>query len=309
MSLRAFGVDLGGDVELPAAGAPDPAAGPALRCVRVARAQIARDWTGSWTHVARARAGGRTYGRIVRNDAGDLLFRAQGSGLFELRADLTRLRYAPVQDPKVPWARYLVAQVLPFAALLAGREVLHAGAVEAGGGAVAVTAPSTGGKSTLLGALVQAGCPLVADDVVAFERSGDELVVHPGPGLLSLRDTATEALGGAEAVAALGPTVETAAGSSWRAVRRHAEPLPLRALVLLERRPEHAEVRIERLERPDPRILLGSTFNAAWQERGRMLRLLDLTAFLAARVPVLALSAPLEASPAQLAEDVQRATA
>lgn len=310
MTSRAFGFELTGDVTLPGTTTSDapPPPGRPLRFRQATRADVGADWTGRTTHVARARAGGRTHARIVRNDAGDLLFRANGIGLFDLRADLSLMRYAPVQRPLVPWSRYVVAQVLPFAALLAGREVLHAGAVALDGGAVAITAPSTGGKSTLLAALVQRGAPLVADDVVAVERAGHELTVHPGPALLSLRETASELLGGPAALAALGPEVAEVLGSSWREVRGHGEPLPLRALVLLERSPNADVTDVRRLAAPDPRLLLGATFNAAWQEPGRMTRLLDLIAALADTVPVYLLSAPSTASPASLAERVEATT-
>ena len=51
----------------------------------------------------------------------------------------------------------LMIESLPFAAALHGRELLHAGGVVVGDEAVAILGPSGRGKSTLVGALVQAG--------------------------------------------------------------------------------------------------------------------------------------------------------
>jgi hypothetical protein len=300
----AFGIELTGEIDLPGTEAGRPAGGASLRFRQATRAELAADWTAPTEHVARQRAGGRTVARVVRNAGGDLLFRARGIGLFDLREGVTLARYAPVARPSVPWGRYVVAQVLPFAALLRGLEVLHAGAVAVGNEAVAVAAPSTGGKSTLLAALVQRGAPLVADDVVAVQTRPGGLIAYPGPALLSLRDGAAELLGGPGALEALGPRAEDVPGGSWRAVPRHAEALPLRALVILERSPRYARVELARIDRPDPRALIGATFNAAWQEPGRMTRLLDVCATLANDVALFTLRAPLDAPPGRLAAAV-----
>jgi hypothetical protein len=66
--------------------------------------------------------------------------------------------------------------------LLAMREdlVLHAAAVEVDGRAVVFCGPTMRGKSTLVGALGEAGCSLLGEDGVAVELNGQGAIAHPG---------------------------------------------------------------------------------------------------------------------------------
>jgi hypothetical protein len=57
---------------------------------------------------------------------------------------------------------------------------LHASAVVAGERAVAFLSTSHGGKSSLAAALMQAGCPLLTDDLLPLEFRGGTLVGRPG---------------------------------------------------------------------------------------------------------------------------------
>lgn len=232
-----------------------------------------------------------------------LLLRVDSHGVHRLEPGARRAHCAlPARGPAWQWQRFLVAQLLPFAALLQGLEVLHAGAVELGGGAVAVTAPSRGGKSTLLAALVARGAPLVADDVVAAERRGEEVVVHPGPGVLSLRDDAPAVLG--QDAAALGRPDRRL--GPWRAVPRAEGVLPLRALCVLQRDPRATRLEVRRQDVRGPE-LLGATFISAWQERDRLVRQLDVTAAIARNAVVLRLVAPPDVAPRELAAVLEEA--
>ena len=56
-----------------------------------------------------------------------------------------------------------------------------------GDGVVLLAGESGSGKTTLAAELMLAGLRFIADDVVALSLRGGELVVHPGPGLMSLR--------------------------------------------------------------------------------------------------------------------------
>ncbi len=67
------------------------------------------------------------------------------------------------------WQRLLVAQVLPFAALLRGLEVFHASGVVLGGEAIALLGPSHSGKTSLAMELCDLGASFLADDVLALE--------------------------------------------------------------------------------------------------------------------------------------------
>ena len=76
--------------------------------------------------------------------------------------------------------RLLVAQSLPTAAALQGLDPMHASAVLTPRGVVAISGPSTSGKSTLAGRLAQAGVgEPFADDVIALD---DVAHARPGPG-------------------------------------------------------------------------------------------------------------------------------
>lgn len=307
-SPHAFGLRLEGDLALPSTeGAPGTTtpAGRVLELRRATRAGVLGAWPdGARDLERRPGTSGRTAWLVQAHDRAGILLRMTTLGAYRLEPAGTVAHCAlPSRGPAWHWQRMVVAQVLPFAALLHGLEVLHAGAVALGGGAVAVAAPSQGGKSTLLAALVARGAPLVADDVVAAERdAAGAVLVHPGPGLLSLREGGLAALGAdAERLGPADPRL-----GPWRAVARAPAPLPLRAFCVLRR--DHGagaiEVRRGGVRGPE---LLGATFNAAWQERDRLVRQLDLTAAIASSSTVLRLTAPPSATPAELAAALEEA--
>lgn len=299
---RAFGLELDGALVLP--GTQSAAAGRPARPFTLdpaPRERVLEQWPAAGAaDVSRRRSpSGRTVSLIASHPSAGLLLRADGYGAYRIdaaarRADCGLLRSAPAWR----WQRFVTAQVLPFAAILHGIEGLHAGAVALGGRAVAVAAGSGGGKSTLVAALVARGAPLVADDVVALEPGGDGLVAHPGPGALSLRPASRRLLGGA---------FTGSDGPAPLLVAREDSSLQLGALVLLRRGNGARRVAIERVK-PDPRELLGATFNAAWRTRSRLERQLEVCALLARAVPVLRLTAPERATPDELAHAVERAT-
>ncbi|MGN6558781.1 MAG: HPr kinase/phosphorylase [Solirubrobacterales bacterium] len=179
------------------------------------------------------------------------------------------------------WQRLLVAQVLPFAAVLQGLEVLHAGAVVFDGGAVAISGPSGAGKTSLALALVRRGAELLADDVVAVEGAGEELLAHPGApiaGIDRAEVARLRAAGAGEAGSLLAENEREQIARAEVAER----PVPLQALFLLERRSE-AQGAPQFEPADDPRQLLGSTFNLLLASPERLAGLLDVCAQLARR--------------------------
>jgi hypothetical protein len=75
----------------------------------------------------------------------------------------------------------------------AGVPVFHAAAVECDGGALALVAPSGGGKSSLTLGLIRAGCGFLSDDLIAAH--GPKRLVHPSHFNARLRaDTAAALL-------------------------------------------------------------------------------------------------------------------
>lgn len=75
---------------------------------------------------------------------------------------------------------HLFVQVLSFSLLARGKESLHGTAVQLGRRALALVGRPGAGKSTLAAALVNRGGRVVCDDLVAFDRRGSRLIVHPG---------------------------------------------------------------------------------------------------------------------------------
>ena len=178
------------------------------------------------------------------------------------------------------WQRLLIAQVLPFAGVLRGLEVLHASAVVVDQGAIAFLGPSGSGKTSLALALCRRGAGFLTDDVLALERLNGELVGHPGAPVAAIDRAEADRLhrlDGAEE-----PEVLSVDSREQLArVALVAEPTPLCALFFLDRRPRGpARPRFELIA--DARMLLASTFNLTLTTPRRLEGLLDICA-LAAR--------------------------
>lgn len=172
-----------------------------------------------------------------------------------------------------------------------GALALHAACVAIGGTAVAIAAPSGGGKSTLAAALSAAGHGLLTDDIcrVTFPPAG--ALAMPGPPRLRLWPDAARALGYQPAdLAAARP------GHPKRvlAVAAAAGPTPLGAVIRLGLSPRIETPRLERLRGPEAimpaadlvyRVRLG-------RRLGRRVGLFRDLALLAAQVPVFRLVRP-----------------
>jgi hypothetical protein len=127
---------------------------------------------------------------------------------------------------------------LPLALQVRGFEALHASAVCLSGGVVAFCAPSETGKTTTAYALSRRGHDLWADDVVVLEVNSDGAVrTHPLPFYPNIRPETRELFGEAPAQVA---------------ENRHATPVSLAAIVVLERSDARASVlELNRLGPPD----------------------------------------------------------
>ncbi|HEY2537323.1 MAG TPA: hypothetical protein VGI24_10120 [Solirubrobacteraceae bacterium] len=201
------------------------------------------------------------------------------------------------------WQRLLIAQVLPFAALLQGLEVFHAGAIvkSPSEGAVALLGPSGMGKTSVGLELCRRGASFLADDVLALECRGEELVAHPGAPLAGVDHTEAERVRSTRE----SPARILAVNSREQLVRMGAiaEPAPLKALFFLDRRTDGPE-------RPrfdpvlDSKLLLAATFNFVLSTPARLRGLLEVCA-LAARVRVERIVCGLTTSVPQLAAAVE----
>jgi hypothetical protein len=235
-------------------------------------------------------------------DGGEDGYRIAGPlyGCSEIAADGERLRGTPGEGGMEAWQRLLVAQVLPFVAVMRGLEVLHASAVATGSGAVAFSGGSGSGKTSLALALQRRGATLLADDVLAVECGGEELIAHPGAPVAGVE------LGEAERLDSDGVGLgEVLAVNRRERVARTllAEaPQPLRALFFLQRAAEAGEPRFERA--PDPQLLLASTFNLVLASPARLAGLLEVCAILARRRVERVVFGP-EVDPAALAMAIE----
>jgi HPr Serine kinase C-terminal domain len=196
-----------------------------------------------------------------------------------LSADGQRLRGAYGSGGPDAWQRLLIAQALPFAAVLQGLEVLHASAVVVQRQAVALTGHSGSGKTSLALELCRRGAGLLADDVVALERLGDRLVVHPGTPVAGVDLAEADRLlraGGGEGSDVLAVNARERIARVWLS----PDPAPLQKLLFIDRRPGGpASPSFEAAA--DARALLASTFNLLLTGPQRLERLLDACALIA----------------------------
>jgi hypothetical protein len=259
---------------------------------------------------------------------------AETRAIHHLSADSAVLRCAP-SDPADPsWWRIVLDSVLFTVGLLRGYEALHAGAIvtPGGDGAIAITAASGGGKSTLLTELLARDLPLLADDVVVLESRGAETppLAHPAAPLMTVPAARIPALAGegrthsgeiqalageapapvGKASARVGKAVTPQAicaidDELWIAVPVHSDPLPLRALVVLDRRPSEqlptgAEPSLQRIE--DPLAPLLGSLMAFPTSPERQRERFELASVLAATTALWRLTADLATPPDVLAD-------
>jgi hypothetical protein len=240
--------------------------------------------------------------RIQRDGGRAYRFVGPGYGETVLAADGTHAWGGPDEAGLDGWQRFLVAQVLPFAAVLRGLEVLHASAVATAAGAVALLGPSGAGKTSLAIALERAGAgPLLADDVLALQRDGGETLVHPGAPIAAVAVAEAERLREAGA-APRGGLLATNPREEICRASLGDRPAQLRSLFFLDRRPDGpGRPRFE--PEPDPRPLLASTFNLVLVGPRRLAALLDVCADLG-RLRVERVSCGPEVDPGALAHAV-----
>lgn len=195
-------------------------------------------------------------------------------GRHTISADGRRLRCVPDGTEAEDWQRFLIGQVLPFAAALNGLEVLHASAVSMTGRGLGLLGPSGAGKTSLALALCRYGGEFLADDVVAVERNEVGLLVHPGSPAAGVAHAEVERLGSRLTISTV-----LAVNERERLIRvfPRARPAPLEGLLFLERTPGGpTHPLIARTQ--DTRRLLASTFNFVLDDPGRLERLLDVAA-------------------------------
>jgi hypothetical protein len=290
--LVAYGLRIASPLPLPGAAPSDEPADVSV-VLHPTAAEVEARWSGHErpAHISYRRVDGRILA-YHRGVDGDVLLRWGGDGTWVIDRARARVDAHSPEDPPAPaWQRVLMDSVLGSVALGRGAEALHAGAVVIGDAAVAVLGDQGAGKTSLLAALLERGHTLVADDVLVL--AGPD-TVHPGPPVLNHPGVPPPALG---------TPVATLGDETWVHIRAVADgPVPLRALILLDRRedgPETPELRPE----PQPFVpLFAQLLPSNADEDARFALVADLIA----RVDVLRLSARSDgATAARLAELIE----
>ena len=266
-SGRAFGLSIQSEFAIPGLRQNGPAPVGERPLAMEIRPSATLDERQTGERVCERWQGDRVTLGIDRTDAG-YRFVVTGVGLFELAADGRRVSCCPVPAAGWEWRRYLIGQVLPFAALLQGLEVFHASAVEIDGRVLAISGPSGLGKSTLALELYLAGAGFVTDDVLALEERDGAVLAHAGVAMTKVRRRTADGL------------LEVR-----RPVRPVQAPLPLGAFCLLSGS-EDDDFRLTEAV-PDARQLLGATFNMVIADGSRLTAHLGICAAVAAQARIL----------------------
>ncbi|HEV3321194.1 MAG TPA: hypothetical protein VG147_03275 [Solirubrobacteraceae bacterium] len=305
-SATVFGLDVSADAQLPfLQHAPAAPTGRGF-AISVAAGQSAAvlGWPDSAELVCDQRAPDGTVNfRIEAHPEAGYLIWGPTWGSHLISADGRSVVCATGDCAQDAWQRLLIAQVLPFAAVLHGLEVFHAGAVVRAGSAIALIGPSRAGKTSVALELCRRGASFLTDDVLAVERSGEELLGHPGTPVAGLDHAEAQRLAHV-GEAQREEIVAVNAREQLVRMRGAAEPAPLEALFILDRRGDAAsEPRFEAAA--DPQLLLAATFNSVLTAPARLRELLDICA-LAARRRVERIVAGPEVDATQLAVAIEQ---
>jgi hypothetical protein len=221
---------------------------------------------------------------------GAYLVQAPGYGKHVVSANGLRITSVLRSDAPWNWQRLFVAQALPLAAMVRGLEPLHASAVSFDGRAVAISAPSGTGKTSIAMHLVARGGALLTDDVLVVEPTPSGVQAHPGARLLSAHPHELAAVPTA-ARERLGTVLEIGEKVYLR-VPLESEPRLLIAVYRLIREPACDGLRIIEEAPANPRDLLAMTFLTYVKSRERQIRHLELASCLAHRTRVFAVRLP-----------------
>ncbi len=303
----AFGLDVESEIPLSLlAGARATPTGRALGVSAPAPDANGLDWPASAELVCDEReADGGVNFQIQAHPELGYLISGPCYGAHRLSADGRWLRCAPDGVDEHAWQRLLIAQVLPFAALLRGLEVFHASAIVWRSQAVALLGRSGAGKTSLALELCRRDAGFLADDVLALERRGDILLAHPGTPVAGV---ARAQGGGAQDDAGQAHRVNgevVAVNARERLVRVPGarEPAPLAALFFLDRRTDGPE-RPSFEPAADAPMLLSATFNFVLSTPARLRGLLEVCA-LAARLRVERVVCGPQVSVSELADAIE----
>jgi hypothetical protein len=301
---RAFGLRLAGTLRLEGVVASSPGSQADTWLERAPRADVDGRWRAANPHtVVEHRLMDGSVGMSVQRDD-KLGFRiwAPRHGCYLVAPNGRNVLAAPPSGPAWRWERLVLAQVLPLAAVLRGKEILHASAVALSGQAVAFMGVSGAGKTTLAGRLAARGAQLVTDDVLALDLAGATVRAHRGSALARIDPAELRTLPPAEREA-LGPV--RARGEKWHIAPPPArDRMPLGLTYHLARASRFDGVQLVRVDPYDPALLLGNAFLPYLRDAGRLRRQLDVCSAIARDTPLYQVRVGATAGSAQVAEAV-----
>ncbi len=236
--------------------------------------------------------------RILRAGDGAHVLDHGFFGRFEVAPGGRSVRCTPAVEPDWFWQRFLVAQPLPLAALLAGLECLHASAVAVAGEAVLILGTSGAGKTSVALHMAVRAEGLITDDVSAIELRESAALVHAGARVASVDPDELARL--ASPPVTLG-TQDGEARVLTDAIHAGGGPWPVGAVYVLSRRSEATRLEVHAPAGGPAATLLGATFNAFHRDPARLATQLDVASAIADSAPVLEVSAPLGLAAEQVA--------
>lgn len=220
------------------------------------------------------------------------------SGLFEflIAPDGRRIACRSLDGPaREAFQTYLLGQVLSFALLKRGIEPLHSTASVIDQGAVGFVGDCGYGKSSLGAAFLQAGYPLLTDDLLVIKEEGHGILAYPGPPRIKLLPEIATLLGDRVTGAPLNPQTSKLV-IPLEPYQAAQAAVPLKTIYVLRPPapgPQRTRVTIRTLSQRRACLeLIASTFNPMVVEPARLKRQFDLAVRLARRIPVKSLTFP-----------------
>ena len=265
-------------------GASGPGDGRWVRLDLVSDAELQAAWPGTPAGDATRSGHNGTEIHTAHHPEAGYLVTSASAGRCLVAPDGHHIQIANGPHPQERWQGLVAAQALPLAAILQGLEVFNASAVVVAGQVMAFTGPPGVGKSALAMQLMLVGARFFADDLVALEVRGEQIVAHAGLGVARLGTRARSAV---PQLTAQGADVIGSDGKTLVECSRDVPTLPLRSLYLLSDVDADEDARSGiAAQTPDPSRLLAGTHNLSVRTSERLRRHFELVAQLGARVGV-----------------------
>lgn len=221
------------------------------------------------------------------------------SGLFEFLVSANGDRiacHALNETSNEAFHTYLLGQVLSFALVKQGIEPLHSTAVVIDGGAVGFIGDCGYGKSSLGATFLQAGYPLLTDDMLVVKEAGQGFSAYPGPPRIKLFPEVAKNLLGDQVKGSPMNNLTPKLIVPLDRARSYEAAVPLKVLYVLTRPGvgwSRKRVIIRRLSQRRAFLeLLRNTFNPVIIEGERLQRQFKMATLVASKVPITSLSYP-----------------